>query len=278
MRSPSSLLILLLAGTAFANIETEDAGVLSPETPLLREVLRYLETAHVEQILLETQIRAGITRQLEGRASIPFLFRDLGSEDVNGLGDVTLRLKWSVHQEDGVMSSTRWALLFESILPTGDDDRDEGGVLLARRLQPGTGSFGHSVGGVHTIVRDRHRASAALRLRHFTRHEGFRPGPEFQLDFAYWYRLAPASFGPEAPGWELRGVLEVLTTYRFESQGAGGGAGDEGAIVWFAPGLQLYVSPSVQVECNVRAPLADGIDDALGARKWGALLAVKIRF
>ncbi len=278
MRSLSSLLILLLAGTAVANIETEDAGVLSPETPLLREVLRYLETANVEQILLETQIRAGITRRLEGRASIPFLFRYLGSKDVNGLGDVTLRLKWSVHQEDGVMSSTRWALLFESILPTGDDDRDEGGVLLPRRLQPGTGGFGYGIGGVHTIVRDRHRASAALRLRHFTRHEGFRPGPELQLDLAYWYRLAPASFGPETPGWELRGVLEVLTTYRFESRAGGGGAGDEGVIVWFAPGLQIYASPTVQVECNVRLPIVDGIDDVLGDRKWGALLAVKVRF
>lgn len=45
MRPPLALLILFLAGAAWANIETEDAGVLSRETPLLREVLRYLESS-----------------------------------------------------------------------------------------------------------------------------------------------------------------------------------------------------------------------------------------
>ena len=56
------------------------------------------------------------------------------------------------------------------------------------------GAFGASLGLGGTLVRDRHRAAAALRVWQSESNDGYRPGTRAHFDLAWWYRLSPERF------------------------------------------------------------------------------------
>ncbi|MCH8013261.1 MAG: hypothetical protein IH823_00455 [Candidatus Dadabacteria bacterium] len=103
-------------------------------------------------------------------------------------------------------------------------------------------------------------------------------GQTLHWDVSYWYRLTPAKHNPEKETTEVRGVLELVNTYRFESRLGGQAAGDQGLQVWFAPGIQIYPRRDLLIEASVQIPVIDNNDDALGDRRWCFLLAVKFLF
>ena len=168
--------------------------------------------------------------------------------------------------------------MVEAIAPTGDHDATAGGVELPRRLQLGTGGWGVGVGTAFTVIRDRHRFSAELFYRHRTRHDGFRLGDSYQLNLAYWYRITPSVFDAQEEEVEVRGVFELLSTYRTDSVGGAGSLGDGGHEIWAAPGVQIYLSRDVLIEAAVQIPISQDVDDAFGRRKWGATLGIKFIF
>ena len=140
--------IATLANAANAQIITENAGVTSPETPTLRQYFTLFNSNNLNDVRLNhelllglnprTELRLTVPTVLSRRASFPDLFGRTHTEELAGLGDVSLRLKYSLSQTDDVMSSTRWALLGEVVTPTGNDDKKDGGVRIPRRLQMGT--------------------------------------------------------------------------------------------------------------------------------------------
>jgi hypothetical protein len=277
-----------LASTASAQILTENAGVASPELPALREAIRALETRNVDELRSDMQGIYSFTPSLETRLSVPVIRRDVAFLDAGGtevhdelfgFGDISLRAKYSLFQTDDVLESTRWAALFEGVLPTGEHHETENGIEIPRKLQLGTGGFGIGGGTVFTVIRDRHRFSAEVFYRHTTQHDGFQLGDSLSANLAYWYRISPARFPKdlEAQPWELRGVVELLTTHRFESHAASG-LGDDGLEIWIAPGVQLFGSHGVLFEASVQLPVIQDIDDAFGRREWAATIALKILF
>lgn len=279
----------LFANDGHAQIVTENAGVTSPETPTLREYFSFEETENLLDLRLNHQLLLGIDPKTELRFTLPTIisrratvtdgFGRTHTAEMAGLGDASLRLKYSLYQVDDVMASTRWAALGELVMPTGDDDRTEGGVRLPRRLQPGAGSWGYGVGTAFTLIRDRHRFSTDLIYRHRTRHEGFRPGPSLHWDLAYWYRITPAEHPPpDKEVTEVRGVIELLNEYRFESAVGDGGANDQGYQLWVAPGIQIYPRRDVLFETSFQIPVVQTIDDELGDRRWRFLVAIKFLF
>lgn len=280
--------LLLLAQPAFGQILTENAGVTSPETPTLREYITIFESENLTDVRLNHQLLLGLNPKTELRLTIPTVLHRRGSfdtlgglgasEDMAGLGDISLRLKYSLFQTDDVMASTRWAILGELVTPTGDADKKDDGVRVPRRLQLGTGAWGFGLGTAYTVIRDRHRFSTDVYFRHRTRHEGVRLGQTVHWDLAYWYRLTPAKHNPEKETTEIRGVLELLNTYRFESRLGDHGSGDQGLQVWFAPGIQIYPRRDLLIEASVQIPVIDNNDDALGDRRWAFLIAVKFLF
>ena len=288
IKKTSVAVLLLLAQTAFGQIFTENAGVTSPETPTLREYFTYFESENLTDLRLNHQLLLGLDPKTELRVTIPTIlhrrasFDTFGgfdaSEDMAGLGDVSLRLKYSLYQTDDVMASTRWAILGELVAPTGRDDKKDGGVRIPRRLQLGTGAWGFGIGTVYTVIRDRHRFSTDFYYRHRTRHEGVRLGETAHWDLAYWYRLSPAKHDPEKETTEVRAVLELLNTYRFESRVGETGADDQGYQLWLAPGIQVYPRRDLLFEASVQLPIIDNVDDAIGDRRWGFLVAVKFLF
>lgn len=280
---PILVAFLGLAAAARAQIVTENAGAQSPELPLLHEQLRVLETENVTEVRLLSQLVYSFTPAFEARLTVPAVWRDLEAAtpagtldgDLAGPGDAALRLKHSIRQEDDVMSSTRWAALAEGVFPTGAHHEEIDGVEAPRKLQPGLGSFGAGLGTAFTVIRDRHRFSAEVFARHRTRHDGFRAGDSLDVNLAYWYRLAPAEFAEAVAETEVRGVLEVLSTFQDDSHGAPGGGV---SAVWVAPGVQLYAGRRVLLEAFVQLPVWQDADDPFGDRRWAAGVGVKFLF
>jgi hypothetical protein len=272
------------AAAAPSQIFTENAGVASPELPSLREALSFRKTRNVEDLRLDSQFIWSPSPWLETRTTVPLLLRDFDAGgDSEGLGDASLRLKHLLWKEDDVFESTRLAALYEVSLPTGEDDArafDGSGARLAPPLQLGAGTFGFGAGGAYTLIRDRHRFSVEGFFRHTLDHDGFSPGDSVRANLAYWYRLSPARFADttEVHPLEVRGVIELLTSYKFENTSNGAGLGDEGAELWLAPGLQLFGNGRTLFEAALLFPIYQDADDAFGRREWGATLSVKWLF
>ncbi len=282
------LVWLLLPAVASAQILTENAGVTSPETPTLREYFTYFESKNLTDVRLNHQLLVGLDSRTELRLTIPTILRRRASfrgffgatdsENMAGFGDVSLRLKYSLSQTDEVMASTRWAILAELVAPTGDHDKKGGGGRIARRLQLGSGGWGIGIGTAYSLIRNRHRFSTDVYFRHRTRHDGERMGQSFDWSIAYWYRLTPAKHDPENETTEVRGVIEILNSYRIEGRIGDHGADDQGLQIWVAPGIQIYPRRDLLIEASVQIPAIDHIDDSLGDRRWAFLIAVKFLF
>ncbi len=252
---------LLLMFRAEAQILTENAGTVSPESPGLREVIQVNRSQGLNEVRITTQGAFSWEPGEELRISLPYTFRS-GS----GLGDASLRYKKLLLKEDEVMASERLSLLAELMVPSGRFEASG----PPRELQNGMGSWQLGVGVAYTQIQDRHRRALEVLFRQPLNG----PIPQ-QLDanLAYWYRLTPAEFGDE-PEVELRGVIELITQHRFGGQLPA----MRGSLVWLAPGLQIYASPEVQFEVGLQIPIAQSVGDALGRRNTGGLFSVKLAF
>ena len=274
---------VLVTAPASAQIRVRNGGVPSPAAPQLTETLSFTQTANLDDVRAITKFAWSHDGKTGFEVELPIVWRDATfrgtSDDGGGLGDAVLRVQRSLRQDDGVLTSTRWALFGDVRLPTGDDTALEGRVrALPKLLQPGMGSYGVGAGGVCTVIRDRHRFSAALSGRWNAEADDFQMGKEIHAGLSYWYRLRPAVFGADRHLTEVRPVLEALLNHRFESERGGNGTGDDGAVVWLAPGLQVYPSRDLLVQASVALPIVNEIDDVLGRREWSALLALRWYF
>jgi len=270
-----------------AQVFTANAGVASPELPSVRFLSSYRETDNVRDLGSLLQYTYSPTSSLEARLSLPFISRDLEFQDPAGVrhrdvlfgpGDLELRLKQSLLQDDDVLESTRWALMATGTAPTGDHDARDDGVEIPRQLQLGTGGWGLGAGTAFTLIRDRHRFSTEIFYRHRTRHDGFRLGDSVHLNLAYWYRLSPAVFASGQDQVELRGVFELLSSHRSDSRSSAGSPDDGGYLILACPGIQAYPSRDVLIEAALQVPIFQDMDDAFGDRQWGAFIGVKLIF
>lgn len=274
--------VVLLGGTASAQIVTENAGTTSPETPTARFMIR---TEYAQRVLdrsLVFESRLGLIPSLEASLKIPFSSKrvEIGerNETFTGIGDAELGLKLNVHKHDQVMRSDRVAVFWGVELPTGEHHAEFDGASepFARKLQLGTGTWDVHVGAAATIIVDRHRFSIDGVARWSSAHDGVQPGPSLRADAAYWFRLFPAVFEPGKAGMELRAVVDLSVMRQFETEGEPGD--DSGTMVWLAPGLQFYATEAVLFEGNISFPVHDSTRDEFGNRHFAAFLAVKVLF
>lgn len=280
-----AMLVALSAGAAApvsAQIITDNAGVQSPQTPLLREGFTFTQSEHGEEWAWRQKLYLSTDRSNEFQLALPYVGRSVdtsvGNIDIAGLGDVSLRWKHALVREDDVMRSTRWSTLLDLTAPTGDSDDRDGDVAIPPDLRISRGDWTFGVGGAFAMVDDRHRFAAELVYRHATSHDGFQLGDAVDLNLAYWYRISPARFDAVQQATEVRGVLELLSNYRWSSKSDGADTGDEGTIVWLAPGLQVFPRDWLLFEGGVQLPIAQTIDDAYGDRHFGAVFGVKFLF
>lgn len=283
MRFPVLLGLCLGAATpAWAQVLTADAGVRSPELPSVRLLASFRGWDLVDESGLATQFVYSPTTSLEWGAVLPLYAREVqtgsGETRLEGLGDASVTAKYALLRGDGVMRSNRVALLGKLILPTGEDDATASGTPLHPRLQLGLGSWGLGLGIAGTLVRDRHRASAAAMWEHRGAHAGFEPGDRLALDLAYWFRLSPTRFSPTEEELEWRAVAELRSRYSFADLGPSGVAGDAGLESDGILGVQLNAGVDLRGELAVVLPVTDHLDDPYGDPGVGLLLGFTLYF
>jgi hypothetical protein len=267
----------------FAQVVTENAGTVSPETPLWQTRLEYFKAENVTDLrAVETFIWAP-DATMDFALSLPFVHRDVefgaGIEDtVEGIGDASLRWKYSLYKTDDVMKSTRFSLLLGTKFPTGPWHEEADGVRVPRKLQLGTGSFDFTGGLLFTHIDDRHRFAAEVIGRHNLEADDFQLQPSLRLGLAYWYRVSPARIETAGEETEVRGVIEITSIFYGESELDGSGLGDDGNITWISPGIQIYPAYWILFEVNVQIPVVQTVEDQLGDRKFSFLVSVKFLF
>lgn len=269
----------LLAPSATAQIRVANAGIPSREAPQLTETVEVRSFENLLQVRFETRLAHALSGATSLDVTLPVVRNDAefgALTDVDtGLGDLGLRLQHSIFQSDDVMRSTRYAVYATARLPTGDDEAlVSGGVLLPRKLQLGLGSLGLGAGGVASFIRDRHRLSFSAGFRWHDEAGGFQHGGEVEMAASWWYRIQPAAFS-EIDVTEVRSVIELIGTWRGNSELQGTALSDAGFEAWFAPGIQVFARNDLLVQGSLAVPIADGIDDALGDRDWALLLALR---
>lgn len=277
--------IALPAVAASAQITTRNAGVLSPEVVLLRESLEAGSTAALDELRWTTRVQFSPDARNEIGLAIPLVRSDVDTfidghpvQSLHtGLGDVRMEWKRALCRRDGVLESDRLALYFDLSVPSGDSDVRAGGVELPRLLQPGTGAWTVGAGAGWTWIRDRQRLALESMYRWTSRHDGLQLGAAADVNAAWWYRISPAVFDAHGSDTELRGLVELLSSWRFHDSDPGT-LNDSGLMADIAPGLQWYLDPRIQLEAQVRLPVAMEFEDSLGDRRWAAQLAVKIQF
>lgn len=267
---------------ARAQIVTENAGVVSSETPILREAFGFTQYAHGRELAWNQRFSFAPGRHDELQLTLPFYERELeltgGDADFAGFGDATLRWKHALWREDDVMRSDRWSLLAEITAPTGDDGDTADGFAIPPDARLSRGDWAFGAGTAFTHIHDRERFAAELFYRHRTAHDGVQLGAAAELNLAYWYRLAPAQFTELDRVVEVRGVLELLSTYRWDAEIGGVSADDSGAFVRLAPGVQVFPRDWMLFEAGVELPLIQSLDDSAGDEQFALRFAIKFLF
>jgi hypothetical protein len=254
------------SGPVEAQIETANGAVVSPRSPEMKIRTFFQGADNGDSYGIKLIGTWGLTRKDELRASLPLYNREYLGNSVFGIGDLYLRYKRSIHQDDGVMSSDRFAIFVDTTLPTGASRA----ACRPIRAQLGLGTPQLGAGLIYSVVRDRHRFSVELGHRQ-PLGEGL--AGTSRLNLAYWYRLTPAQFPEHEQVTEVRGVMELLSELRGPEQGR-----DAGTLILLAPGFQIHPSSSTQFEINALIPLAQSLHDDLGQRRLGGSATVKLRF
>lgn len=260
------LLVLVAWQPVSAQIETANGAIMSPRSPEMKVRTFFRGAENGDTYGLKLVGTAGVTRKDEIRLSIPLQAREYLGDTAFGPGDLYVRYKHSLFQDDAVMSSDRFAIFVESTLPTGRSSVPN----RPTRAQLGLDTPQLGGGLIYSVVRDRHRFSAEL--GHLQPLGNDLAGTS-RLNLAYWYRLTPAQFPENERVTEVRGVLELLSELRGAERGR-----DAGTLVFFAPGLQIFPSRSTQLELNLLVPVAQSLRDPLGDRNLGGSITAKFRF
>lgn len=285
-RTWTAVAALFLAGGApgllWAQVVTENAGTVSPETPVWQTRFEYLKAGRVTDLRMVETFLWAPHEVMDFGLSVPLHHREVAfadlQETLEGLGDASARGKYSVWKEDDVMASTRFSTIAGVKFPTGRWHGKDSGVEVPRKLRLGTGGWDVYGGPLFTHIQDRHRFAAEIIGRYTFEREDFRLQPSLQVGLAYWYRIAPARIETAGEDTEVRGVLEITSVFFGESRWDGRGVGDDGNITWFSPGVQIYPSFWVLFEASVQIPVVETVQDAQGDRKFGALVSIKFLF
>lgn len=231
-----------------------------------REQIRYtryeLPDRDIDQFVLNTRLTLGLSGRLSAVLDVPLVSRDDrldGSFDAEGLGDITLGVKYRFWQDDrGAIETRRLAVIGGVRVPTGDTGLSSGGV------DP-------YLGLVFTKVQGRHGLNASARYQFSTdgRSSPVMPGMGdadlITLETSYLFRLSPASYSADTVG-SLYLAAESFIDYE-----------TNGDLEWrLAPGL-LWEARRWAAEFSVILPVARSIDDR-AKTDWGLAAGIRVLF
>ena len=221
-------------------------------------------TESTDQLRLETNLIAGLTRDLAISAVLPVERReahlDSGESDTDlGLADPEIIFKYRIYKSDSASLDTlRVVLLGGAEIPSGDGDFT-------------SGSVDPIIGIAATAIRGRHGFNAATRFKWNTGGDadhnlgGDGPSDAWRYDLSYLYRLAPGT-------WDA--TSEAALYAAFELNGLYETNGDNEIL--FSPGL-LYEARRWAGEIGARIPISSSVDERPEV-DWGFIVGIRFLF
>ncbi len=176
-----------------------------------------------------------------------------------GIGDSSIFLRYTFHQNDRQGSTFRVAAFGGLKIPTGNDSHRDSLGLLPVPLQSGTGSWDGFGGIVTTYQALSFQVDAQLSYTVKTQANRFQAGNEARLDGSIQYRLFPRELQSGVPAY-VYGVLETNLIYQDKSTFLGQSDPNSGGMtIFLAPGIQ-YVTRRYILEAAVQIPVVQNLN------------------
>lgn len=177
----------------------------------------------------------------------------------NGLGDLTVFGRYTVHQKDQPGRTFRVAPLFGAKAPTGEDDESDSLGRLPTSVQVGSGSWDALAGVVATYQTLRYQIDSQFSYRANSEANDFEAGDTIRLDASLQYRVKPRNLTGGVPAF-LYGVIEVNLIHQDKNRIRGSTDPNSGGTTLFlAPGVQ-YVTKRWIVESAVQIPVSQDLN------------------
>lgn len=266
---------LALAAPALAQeaMSTEAATQPSSGAWYVKQQLRFTRFTNdptgqdrdVNELRSVTSVYYGIDTDLALGLILPVVYQDIDSpqpgvsDDVFGLADFTLRLKWRFWRHDsGPIDTARLSFIADLELPSGDNDLSSKSVDPAFML-------------AYTMIRGRHGLSADLGFTFNTSddEEVITPGDSsaeaLRYDAAYLYRIAPDQYTADTHGaWYA--VLELNGLYETNGNNE----------LFISPGL-MYEGRNWALEASVQIPIVSDVNNR-PERDYSVILGLRLFF
>jgi hypothetical protein len=280
-----SLLTIMLAPAAAlaAPIGLETALPIARDEYLVRTQFMDLERsaisgpAEVSAQAMMAALGYGFSPRLAGFAVLPWLNKELkmpaATRRAEGLGDLMLFARYTLHQDDAPGRTFRIAPVLGVTAPTGEDDDTDTLGRLPRALQTGSGSWAGFGGAVATWQTLDWQTDAQLQYRRHGSDEGYRPGDLLRLDGSLQYRVLPRSLATSS-GFTYA-VLEAAWVREARETQGGVRTDTGGTQVLLAPGLQ-YVSRRSVWEAQWQFPVSENLRS--GAMQDDRLIRLSLRW
>lgn len=212
----------------------------------------------VSEQRLDAQLIWAPTSWLVLMADVPALYRtvryvNLAEEQQTGLGEVELRGKWFVYQNDPFVPSHLLAITGGAKLPTARFSRDPNGDPLPIELQAGTGSIDPILGLAYSYFKNdwSFYASATGTLTTWG-HEDYRAPRSLRTTTALQYQFT----------MNIAGRLGIDTRTDTTGREEGVVAADTGGFIGFAT-AEALISPGIPSDWlfygGVRVPVVNAL-------------------
>jgi hypothetical protein len=192
---------------------------------------------------------------------------NLARRDSTAFGEIELRAKAFVYQDDAFVPAHLLAVLGSLKLPTAQLQRGADGELLPIELQPGTGSVDPGLGLAYGFFADPWSFYASVTGVYATRgDQGYRASRSLRTTTALQYQLIPSL--------ALRGGIDTRTDST--ALEAGSVAADTGGFIGFVT-AEVLVSPVSDwlLYASARIPVLNALN---GAHDEGAYLSLGLAY
>jgi len=210
----------------------------------------------------------GINGKLTLFGVLPYIDKELSfpapgagpvSRSSRGIGDTSIFLRYTLHQNDQRGSTFRLAAFGGVKMPTGDHKETDILGLLPPPLQSGSGSWDGFGGLVTTWQTLDFQVDAQLSYTVKTQANNFQAGNEARLDGSFQYRLFPRELQSGVPAY-VYGVLETNFIHRDKNTFMGKtDPNSGGTTIFLAPGIQ-YVTRRYILEAAVQIPVVQNLN------------------
>lgn len=191
--------------------------------------------------------------------------------DINALGD--MRVVGVYQYANTPHQGTAAGLRFGLKLPTGStSERNSGGELAERTLQPGTGTTDLILGAYrHGFwMRDNTAWFAQAQVQQaLNSHENFRPGSQLNLDAGLSWRTTA----------QVNALLQLNAHDRGRDHGAAAEPEDSGScMLSLSPGLSVATGSIGRIYAFVQVPLYQYVNGTQLTPDWSAVIGWRRRF